>query len=149
MEKSIKIILTSALFIFLTSCATVNQSEFSNAYEGSVTSELKADIDVGEKISGTSSGTVILGILTVGGETTFADGVSYGAEAGDDGSSLLNLFGDASKPIKAAAAYNAISGSNADVIVAPKYITNVTNYYVFKRINVTVSGYKGTVNSIQ
>ncbi len=149
MKKSIKIISILAIFAFLTGCATLNQSQFSNTYDGKVTSELKADVDVGEKISGSSSATVLFGLLTIGGESTFADGVTFAAQSSGDGQQLLNLFGDASAPIKAAAAYNAINKSNADVIIAPKYITNVKNFYIFKKIDVEVTGYKGTIRSIR
>lgn len=138
--------LTLILFVALMSgCATKNTSQYINPYAGATTSSLEADVSVGAEISGTSSATIIMGLFSVGADTKFADGVSYSANS--SGSSLP--FFDSVGDIKAAATYNAITDANADVLVAPRYVVDVKNYFIFKKVKVEVTGYKGTLNGIK
>ncbi|WP_111494399.1 MULTISPECIES: hypothetical protein [Marinobacter] len=142
-----KVLIASSLVLAgaLSGCSSMNVSSNPVPLSGHVDTDLKADIDVGEKITGHSSATKIL-FFTVGGESEYADGVAYGAGAGG-GSPLAML--DAVAPVKAAAAYNAIKSSGADVIVAPRYTVKKTDYLVYGTIDVTVEGYKGTIKSVQ
>lgn len=138
--------LTLILFVALMSgCATKNASQYINPYAGATKSSLEADVSVGAEISGTSSATIIMGLFSVGADTKFADGVSYSANS--SGSSLP--FFDSVGDIKAAATYNAITDANADVLVAPRYVVDVKNYFIFKKVKVEVTGYKGTLNGIK
>lgn len=138
--------LTLILFVALMSgCATKNTSQYINPYAGATKSSLEADVSVGAEISGTSSATIIMGLFSVGADNKFADGVSYSANS--SGSSLP--FFDSVGDIKAAATYNAITDANADVLVAPRYVVDVKNYFIFKKVKVEVTGYKGTLNGIK
>ncbi|MNC56716.1 hypothetical protein D3C75_1063350 [compost metagenome] len=51
--------------------------------------------------------------------------------------------------VKSAAAYKAVKASNADLIVAPRYEISEENYFVFKKVSVTVKGSKGNIRSIR
>ena len=114
---------------------------------GSVATDVKADIEVGEKITGQSSATKVL-FFTLGAETEYADGVAYSA-GGNGGSALPFALPNPVEAVKAAAAYNAIQESGADVIVAPRYTVKKDDYVVFGTINVSVEGYKGTIKSVK
>ncbi|MBK1873862.1 hypothetical protein FE848_11550 [Marinobacter sp. 1-3A] len=106
--------------------------------------DIKADVEVGEKITGKASVTKIL-FFTIGSDKQFADGVSYGGSSGGMGLP----FGDPVSKAKSAAAYKAVTASGADIIVAPRYTVETEDFLVFGTINVTVEGYKGTIKSIK
>lgn len=68
---------------------------------------------------------------------------------GDGGGALGGLGFDPVSAVKAAAAYKAVKASGADLIVAPRYEVSEENYFVFKKVAVTVKGNKGNIRSIR
>ena len=128
----------------LTGCASQNYSQPSAPLNGEVETNLKADVKVGESISGESSVNILFGMFKLGGDSQYADGVTYG---GGEGGFALGL--DPVASAKSAAAYKAVKASGADVIVAPRYEVNVEDYFVYKTVNVSVTGHKGTVTAIR
>ncbi|RMQ16594.1 putative Lipoprotein, partial [Pseudomonas savastanoi pv. glycinea] len=50
---------------------------------------------------------------------------------------------------KAAAAFKAVKSSGADLIVAPRYEVSIKDYFIFKKVDVKVTGSKGNINSIR
>ncbi|MDX1756996.1 MAG: hypothetical protein R3175_13120 [Marinobacter sp.] len=142
-----KALIASSLLLAgaLSGCSSMNVSSSPVPLNGSVDTNLTADIEVGEKITGSSSATKIL-FFTMSDDSEYADGMTYG----NGGGSALSLGGlDPVSAVKSAAAYNAISESGADVIVAPRYVVKKNDYLVYGTIEVTVEGYKGTVRSVQ
>ncbi|HEX8595559.1 MAG TPA: hypothetical protein VF682_20150 [Pseudomonas sp.] len=132
-------------------CVSYNMSQPSAPLEGVVKSDLKADVKVGETISGQSSTNILFNFFAFGGDTQFADGVVYGA-AGGGGGALGGLGLPIPDPIsttKAAAAFKAVKSSGADLIVAPRYEVNVKDYFIFKKVDVKVTGNKGSISSIR
>ncbi|MDX1458534.1 MAG: hypothetical protein R3276_13170 [Marinobacter sp.] len=142
-----KALIASSLLLAgaLSGCSSMNVSSSPVPLNGSVDTNLTADIEVGEKITGSSSATKIL-FFTMSDDSEYADGMTYGA-GGGSGLSLGGL--DPVSAVKSAAAYNAISESGADVIVAPRYVVKKNDYVVYGTIEVTVEGYKGTIRSVQ
>lgn len=106
----------------------------------------KPDIEVGQKIQGTAQSVSILGIQ-IKGPSSFADGYGTVASAPFPLSLIPNPAGRA----KSGAAYEAMSSSGADLIVAPQYTIKTTKTLLglIKTIEVSVVGYKGTIKSIQ
>lgn len=145
MKKLIVTLLLGAT-VLASGCSTLHSSQYNGPLNVTVEANLKADIEVGDKITGTASGTNIMWLFNVGMPTKFADGVSFGASTGKKGFGLFAV--DTFGRMKAAAAYDAITKSGADVIVAPKYIVDYTDYFFYKSVNVTVTGYKGTIKKI-
>ena len=127
----------------LAGCSSYNTSQPTSALVGHVDSSLKADVSVGDKISGEATANVVMGFIKWGEGDHYVDGVGYGTD------SSLSAFTDTTSSVKAAAAYNAVKSSGADLIVAPRYEITEKSYGVFKTIHVTVTGYKGTINSIK
>lgn len=125
-------------------CVSYNMSQPTAPISGSVSADLKANVKVGEKITGESSTNILFGWLSVGGDTQFADGVTYGGAGG----SAFSLP-DPISAVKAAAAYKAVKSSGSDLIVAPRYEVNVEDYFIFKKVNVKVTGNKGSIDSIR
>lgn len=128
----------------LTGCASQNVSQPTAPLNGTVDTDLKADVKVGESISGQSSVSILFNLFKLGGDSQFADGVTYG---GSEGGFALSL--DPVASAKSAAAYKAVTASGADLIVAPRYEVNVEDYFVYKTVNVKVTGKKGTVTAIR
>ncbi len=136
--------LVVAALITTSGCTSHNINQPTAPLVGQVDAKLKADVKVGEKITGQSSTNILFGWLQVGGDSQFADGVGYGGSSGS-GFSLLDPVASA----KAAAAYKAVNSSGSDLIVAPRYEVNVADYFIFKKVDVTVTGNKGTINNIR
>lgn len=131
-------------------CVSYNMSQPSAPLEGVVKSDLKADVKVGETISGESSTNILFNFFAFGGDTQFADGVVYGGGAGGGALGSLGLpIPDPISTTKAAAAYKAVKSSGADLIVAPRYEVNVEDYFIFKKVGVKVTGNKGSISSIR
>jgi hypothetical protein len=146
MKKFWQMTAVAALIATTSGCVSYNVSQPSASLSGEVKTDLKADVKVGETISGESSTNVLFGWLNIGGDTQFADGVSYGGAAG--GGMGLPLPDPVSNA-KAAAAYKAVKSSGADLIVAPRYEVTVNDYFIFKQVNVKVTGNKGSIQSIR
>lgn len=134
---------TLAVLALLGGCSSQHYSQPSVPLHGEVRADLKADVQVGELISGQSSVNVLLGVFRLGADTQFADGVVYGAA--QDSLSLL----DPVAATKAAAAYKAVKSSGADLLVAPRYEIDVQDYLLFKTVSVRVTGHKGLVRGIR
>lgn len=127
-------------------CGTIHTSQHSGPLDVRVVAPLKADVSVGEKITGTASSVNLFWLFNLGMPDKFSDGVLYNTEAkeGPRVSWFIPI-----ENIKAAAVYDAVSKSKADVIVAPKYVVEYNDYLLFRRVHVTVTGYKGTINGIK
>ena len=130
-----KKILLLTLFIFI-GCSSINKSVIASPVEVTTTTNINAKVKVGDKITGTAKSRLLLGFFVLSGPTEFADGVFSSLVANP-----LNPTGS----IKAAAAYNAIYSSGADIIVNPQYVVKVTRSILYKTIEVTVSGYNGKI----
>jgi hypothetical protein len=102
---------------------------------------LDADVtvNVNKKISGESSSLYFL-FFQLGGDTKFAQGVDYSTKSG--------LFSSAISKAKSAAAYKAVIDSKSDLIVHANYVVDIEDYVFFRKINVKVTGYAGTINKI-
>ncbi len=128
-------------------CSTLHINKPSLPLEGKVTAELRADIKIGDKISGTASETKILKFITLGSPDKFMDGV-YSSSGGSLPLGNLPFMG-ADGDLISAAAYNAVTGSGADVIIAPQYIKeNYSFLGLYETKKVTVTGYKGTIKTL-
>jgi hypothetical protein len=136
--------LVAAVIATTSGCMSHNVSQATAPLTGQVDAQLKADVAVGEKISGQSSTNILFGWLQLGGDNQFADGVGYGGSSG----SVFSLL-DPVASTKAAAAYKAVKSSGSDLIVAPRYEVKVEDYFVFKKVDVTVTGNKGSIKSIR
>ncbi|MNJ52736.1 hypothetical protein D3C77_480870 [compost metagenome] len=143
MKKFTWIIGFSAIAL-LTGCASQNYSQPSAPLRGEVETNLKADVAVGGPISGESSVNILMGMFTLGGDSQYADGVTYG---GGNGGFALGL--DPVSSAKSAAAFKAVKESGADLIVAPRYEVSVQDYVMFKTVKVKVTGNKGTIKAIR
>jgi hypothetical protein len=146
MKKFWQMAAVMTLIATTSGCVSYNMSQPVASLSGDVKTDLKADVKVGEVISGESSTNVLFGWLNIGGDNQFADGVSYG---GASGGGMGLPLPDPVSSAKAAAAYKAVKSSGSDLIVAPRYEVTVNDYFIFKQVNVKVTGNKGSIQSIR
>jgi hypothetical protein len=144
MKKIWQMAAVATLIASTTGCVSYNMSQPTASLSGDVKTDLKADVKVGETISGESSANILFGWLNIGGDNQFADGVAYGGASGG-----IGLLPDPVSSAKAAAAYKAVKSSGSDLIVAPRYEVTVNDYFIFKQVNVKVTGNKGSIQSIR
>ncbi len=78
MNKLWKSAAVAALIATTTGCVSYNVSQPSVPMDGTVKTDLKADVKVGGTISGESSTNVLFNFLSFGGDNQFADGMTYG-----------------------------------------------------------------------
>jgi hypothetical protein len=142
-----KLLLIMAATLLLHGCSTTHLQQPSTSFippRAVESPNLKADITVGQKISGTASSTQVLWFFKFG-PNKFADGVNFSAA---ENRSLSSFFGfsavDPFASIKAAPAYQATSASKSDIIVAPRYMLEIKNYFIINKTTATVVGYTPT-----
>ena len=124
----------------MTGCVSLNENAVSAPYCAQTkTPVFEPTVTVGEKTTGTASGTSVFGIFWFG-PSEFAEGIIYNGNKFDLG------FGRSAQ-VKSAAAYNAIKGSQTDILVGPKYVIEKHNCFFFSTMTATVSGYKGKIES--
>ena len=128
MNKIIIVIVT----LFMTGCTVTNKSAISAPVGVSADSKLHGNIEVGDKISGSVEATYFIGIKLTGPDK-YADLNWVGT------GSLFNPV----PQLKAAAAYNAISNSDAEIIVNPQYTITKNSAFGFVSYQIEVTGYRG------
>ena len=143
-----------AVVLFLGACSTINKSHMNASIGISIDSPMdaKIDVDMTKKLVGYASGGYLFHLLKVSGDSKYADGIAFNSPGGGDGNFLTGILNSISKisEVKAAAAYNAIRTSDADVLINPQYIVEEGNWNPFyKLIKVKVTGYPGKVISIK
>ncbi len=138
--------------IMIMGCSSINKSHMNAAIQIGITSPMdaKIDVDMTKKLVGYASGGYLFHLLKVSGDNKFADGINFNS-SGEQGflASTLKTFSKIEE-VKAAAAYNAIRTSDADVLISPQYVIEEGNWNPFyKLIKVKVTGYPGKVISIK
>ncbi|OAI25056.1 MULTISPECIES: hypothetical protein [Methylomonas] len=134
--------LHTLLVLTLIGCSSTHTLQPSAPIDYHADASVTANLDVGSKIQGEAHSTQILWFITLG-PNKFADGVNFTANGTDPISQVFRF--DPFFAVKSAAAYDAVSQANADVIVGPRYIIEIDDYFIFSKTKATVNGYKGTI----
>lgn len=152
--SSLKLIVLLGLSLIITSCTSINRSHMNASIGISIDSPMSAkiDVDMTKKLTGYASGGYLFHLVHVSGDNKYADGIRFN-EPGNQGegflSSLTSMFSKI-EGVKAAAAYNAIRTSDADVLINPQYVIEENHWNPFyKLVKVKVTGYPGKVISIK
>lgn len=143
--KKVAIAALAAGTLVLGGCSATKVSTNSMPLTSPLETNVEADIEVGGEIAGEATFSRFL-IFPIGADgSQLAEGVSYGGGV----TSGYGYFGQETQKAKAAAAYDAVEGSGADIIVAPRYTIDTNDFLVFATTTVKVTGYKGMINSIE
>ena len=144
--------------LYFTSCTNVSYNQLSGNVDVNITANLIADITVGDKISGNGSETVILWIFRLPGKRFKAEGDVVAFSSAKPSNikvpilssvfSFFNVF-NVIQNVKGEAIHDAITLSNADLIVNPKFIITEDDFFLFKTVKCEVTGKKGIIKSIK
>ena len=137
-----KVLFATLATLALSACTATHQSVPTGALKLNVENDRTANIQIGQKVSGNSKATVILGLFKLSDDSKYADGVNYGM-----GGFVSPL--DPTADIKAAAAYKAVKAGSGDVLFAPIYEIEEENYFLWKKYNVNVNAYSGKILGIK
>ncbi len=146
------------IILFLTGCTNVSYNQPNNNLEINITSNLSADITVGDNITGNGTETVILWFFRLPGKRFKAEGnvstLSTSSPANTKIpiiSSLLNSINvfNVIENAKGHAIHDALTLSNADGIINPQFTITEDDFFIFKTVKCTVKGKKGTIKSIK
>ena len=134
--KNLLPILTLSSSLFFTSCRSKLINTLSTPMYNPAAKindiRAKVNVDMSKKLTGEANASYFL-IFRLNGDSNFASGMSY------SGDSEIKRY----SKLKSAAAYKAINGSDADIIVHPNYVVNIERFLFFKKVTVSVSGYAG------
>ena len=114
-----------------------------------VEANLNANVKVGEKITGSGSESVFLGIFRV-------PGIKYRASGNTTSLSnmtpstygFLNMF-NIVEHAKGEAIHDAIQSSSADLIINPQFTITENDYFFYRTVKCDVTGKKGTIKKIK
>jgi len=132
-----------AFALFMSSCVTTNKGYLSSPVisRNVDLDPIKADIVVKqEKIVGESTSAYFL-MFRIVGDNTFADGITYSADANGGLLSGLNPLNGRLDKVKNAAAYKALSTGDYDILIHPVYTITTENNLLVKKYTVKVEGY--------
>jgi len=132
-NKILKIVISFSLLVLCISCSSsLRQSGEGGAVNVSANANLEADVTVGDEITGYAKESFLFGFfkLSSAGPRLVGAGIGGGK-------------------VCSAAAYNAVNTSGADVIVNPQYVLKTNSNLLTSTEECTVTGYKGTINSIK
>ena len=152
--KYICIIIT----LLITSCTNVSYNQLEGNVDVKITANLNADITVGDKITGTGSETIILWFFRLPGKRFKAEGdvIAYSSESPAEINipilssffNAINVF-NVVENAKGQAIHDALTLSNADLIINPKFTITEDDFFIFKTVKCEVTGKKGTIKSIK
>ena len=142
------LIIFPIIAILTGSCSSINKGHLNSNLKISIESNMNASInvDTSQKLTGYASGIYLFHLFKISGDSKYADDIEFNeGKAGTFEQLFSNTY-----PVKAAAAYNAIRTSKADVIIAPQYVIESNNWNPFyKEVKVKVTGYPGYIVSIR
>ena len=142
---------TLALFLF--GCSNVSYNQLTGDIDVTVKSELDATITVGDNISGTGSETALFFIFRWPGTRYRAEGNTIALNSSSPATisgifSSLNPFSIV-EHAKGQAIHDAITSSNADVIINPRFTITEQDFFLYKTVRCDVTGKKGTIKTIK
>ena len=128
-----KIALSLVLLLVCFSCSSsLSHSALGGSVNVSANVDLEADVTVGGEIKGSAKESYLFGFfkLSSTGPALVGAGVGGGS-------------------VCSAAAYDAVNSSGSDIIVNPQYVLETNSNLFTSTEECTVTGFKGTINSIK
>jgi len=133
--KKILIGMVCCALMFSVGCTSLHKQFKSGSSGVSAATAVAADLDIGKPIKGTASVSVLFNFINIGGDSEYADGVSY------SNSLMPSINIGPSAKLKSAAAYKALENSGYDVILDPRYTIKRSGFYfIWEKYTCTVEG---------
>ena len=151
-------ILYFSCLLLLFSCSKLSYNQVYSDINVNITADLNASITVGDNISGVGNETLVLFFFrwpgtryrTEGGATTLNSNfpATMSIPVYSTLLSWMNPF-NIIEHAKGQAIHNAITTSNADILINPKFTITEQDFFFYKTVKCEVSGKKGTIKSIK
>lgn len=137
------LILASATLALTTGCISLNTNDGAVPVEVKVQKAYTADIAVQDKTTSAEATVNCLFGLITWGVTEYADDAFVTSNAS------LSLVKDANTVAKQGATYKACKATNADYLLGATYRIDTEDYFVFKKVKCTATGYPATVKGVK
>lgn len=154
MKKFVPLALFAVAALLFSGCTSINTSDAGsmNVYPATVgpVDNYRPLYKVNEKerVSGQAQVNVLFGIFAWGDTSAFADNATLAAS-----DSIWGMFfawlPNAKEIAAKAAFYNACTSSKSDAVVAARYEIQTDDYFVFKKMNVKVTGFPATLTGVE
>ena len=145
-------ILAGVLSLIATGCSTIEASKVGGPVSVNMPVYVEPTVETKNiEINGSATIHSILGIFTWGPNAQ-AVGVNYGITNSVTGGllgELLSFTGKSEIVARNAAAYNATTSAKADIILAPRYVVTINDYFFYKSINCKVKGFPGYIKGVK
>ena len=144
MKKSLLVLTAVAGVVAMLATGCSSTSVDTNRFGAQVVLDMEKvylipEIHVGDQyVSGSSQTTTYCGFIRIGDTGKQASGISFGS----------SVWGG-SDAYQRAALYDACIKSNADIIVAPQYVTTTDGNFFKKTVNCTVKGFPGNIRRVK
>ena len=154
MKKITVLGLLATVTLVFTGCTSVNTSDAGsiNVYPATVGPvdcyRPLYKVNEKERVSGEAKVNVLFGIFAWGDTSAFADNATLAASDSIFGA-FFAWLPNAREIAARAAFYNAGKTSNSDAVVAARYEIQTDDYFVFKKMNVKVTGFPATLTGVE
>lgn len=154
MKKITVLGLLATVTLVFTGCTSVNTSDAGsiNVYPVTVGPvdcyRPLYKVNEKERVSGEAKVNVLFGIFAWGDTSAFADNATLAASDSIFGA-FFAWLPNAREIAARAAFYNACKTSNSDAVVAARYEIQTDDYFVFKKMNVKVTGFPATLTGVE
>lgn len=136
------LVLAGAALALMTGCISVNNNDGAYPAEITVRKNYIADIDVQETaVQGEATVNCLFGLITWGVS-------EYADEAFVETGLGVTLIKGANDVAKQGATYKACEAAKADYLLGAKYRIDTEDYFVFKKVKCTATGYPGTIKGV-
>lgn len=137
------LVLAGAALALMTGCISVNNNDGAIPADITVRKGYIADIDVQDKAaSGEATVNCLFGFITWGVS-------EYADDAFVKTGPAISLLKNANDVAKQGATYNACEKTKADYLLGAKYRLDTEDYFVFKTVKCTATGYPGTIKGVK
>ncbi len=154
LKMLVSAVLGIAALAVMTGCTSVNTSDAGsmNVYPQTI-GPVDAyrplyKVDEKVKVNGSAKVNVLFGIFAWGDTSTFADNASI-FDQHSPFAFLVSWIPNAQNIAAKAAFYNACKKAQCDAVVASRYEIKTDDYWVFKRLDVKVSGFPATMTGVE
>lgn len=154
MKKITVLGLLATVTLVFTGCTSVNTSDAGsiNVYPATVGPvdcyRPLYKVNEKERVSGEAKVNVLFGIFAWGDTSAFADNATLAASDSIFGA-FFAWLPNAKEIAAKAAFYDACKTSNSDAVVAARYEIQTDDYFVFKKMNVKITGFPATLTGVE
>ncbi|MBQ9789738.1 MAG: hypothetical protein IJW31_09110 [Lentisphaeria bacterium] len=145
MKKTLMLTLACTVCaIIFSGCRVINTNDAATAVNFDATAKVTPQVEVADKaVTGEATVNVLFGCIAWGA-SSFADDAFSSTS-----NNPLSLVASPNTLAKQAATYNACEANKADALLGAKYKIDTMDYFVFKTVKCTATGYPGVIKGVK